>query len=77
MNLISIAAAAVLVLATFNEAAPAKEKRATKLPGLDKIKHVVYFMQVCLSIYIFDSSLKFMWIANYVHTIIKIGKPFF
>lgn len=78
MNLISIAAAAVLVLASFNEAAPAKEKRATKLPGLDKIKHVVYFMQVCLFIFLFfDSSLKFMWIANYVHTTFKIGKPFF
>lgn len=50
MNLISIAAAAVLVMASFSEAAPAKEQKATKLPGLDKIKHVVYFMQVCATL---------------------------
>lgn len=57
MNLISIAAAAVLVLASFNEAAPstasAKGHHQSHTPtrghqrsGLNKIKHVVYFMQV-------------------------------
>jgi hypothetical protein len=42
MKLISIATACVLVL-TGIEAAATKN---TQLPGLEKIKHVVYFMQV-------------------------------
>jgi hypothetical protein len=53
MNLISIATAAVLVLASFNEAAPAAHHQPTKghqISGLNKIKHVVYFMQVCIVI---------------------------
>lgn len=50
MNLISTAAAAILVMASLNEAAPTTKpvKRANQLPGLENIKHVVYFMQVCL-----------------------------
>lgn len=47
----SVLAASLAVLATLNEAAPANSKRQTlssitKLPGLEKIKHIVYFMQV-------------------------------
>jgi phospholipase C len=51
MNLISIAAATILIMASLNEAAPttaakAKQAAAGRLPGLENIKHVVYFMQV-------------------------------
>lgn len=47
----SVVAASLAVLATLNEAAPANAKRGTastitRLPGLEKIKHIVYFMQV-------------------------------
>lgn len=47
-SIVTIAAAAILVLASFNDAAPATShtKRANQLPGLSNIKHVVYFMQV-------------------------------
>lgn len=50
MHLVSIAAATVLVLASLNEAAPSASnhhhaQKPKKLHGLDKIKHVVYFMQ--------------------------------
>ncbi|CAO3620870.1 unnamed protein product [Mucor hiemalis] len=46
-SIVTIAAAAILVLASFNDAAPATShtKRANQLPGLSNIKHVVYFMQ--------------------------------
>ncbi|CAO3624458.1 unnamed protein product [Cunninghamella blakesleeana] len=43
MKLISLATAAVLLLSSV-DAASTKTK-ITKLPGLEKIKHVVYFMQ--------------------------------
>lgn len=49
MQLISIAAAAVFVLASFGEAAPTsphKLQARQQAAGLNKIKHVVYFMQV-------------------------------
>ncbi|CAO3590249.1 unnamed protein product [Absidia cylindrospora] len=39
MKLVSIATACMLVLASVDAA------KTTQLPGLEKIKHVVYFMQ--------------------------------
>ncbi len=48
-SLLSITAATILTLASLIEAAPsitAKAEKSSKLPGLEKIKHVVYFMQV-------------------------------
>jgi hypothetical protein len=50
MQLFSIAAATALLLVSISEAAPSTSKHhqsKQKASGLDKIKHVVYFMQVC------------------------------
>lgn len=48
MNLISITLASLFCAISFSNAAPhtPKTKSALRLPGLEKIKHVVYFMQV-------------------------------
>ncbi|RCI06344.1 hypothetical protein CU098_013711, partial [Rhizopus stolonifer] len=49
MHLASITGAAIFLMASFIEAAPALSKatdsKVTRIPGLEKIKHVVYFMQ--------------------------------
>jgi phospholipase C len=44
MKLSSIAAVVMFVMAI--EALPTSKKTGKQLPGLEKIKHVVYFMQV-------------------------------
>jgi hypothetical protein len=76
MNLISIAAAAILVLTTVSEAAPSTKTRqqssttkAKQLPGLSNIKHVVYFMQVRIQ----HGQVKIFKLSNLLHF---IGKPF-
>ena len=48
MKLGSIAAAIILCAISFSEGAPHKPitKSSQRTPGLEKIKHVVYFMQV-------------------------------
>ncbi|KAG1344644.1 hypothetical protein G6F62_004414 [Rhizopus arrhizus] len=47
MNLVSITLASLFCAISFSNAAPhtPKTKSALRLPGLEKIKHVVYFMQ--------------------------------
>lgn len=47
---VSILAASLMVLATLTEASQSNKHHSspkiTRLPGLEKIKHIVYFMQV-------------------------------
>jgi phospholipase C len=51
MKLTSITAATLLFAASFSDALPTQNKATTvnRLSGLEKIKHIVYFMQVKLS----------------------------
>lgn len=46
MRIIHVAAATSLLIASLVDAAPTQKVPGKQLPGLENIKHVVFFMQV-------------------------------